>query len=67
MVQINPDGTVPPKGTGAASDKAFEAPSENSMIVQAARDRIALMTAQDIPEGGQAHEISNDLRYRGGY
>jgi hypothetical protein len=68
-VQINPDGTVPPKGTGRTSDKAFEAPAENSMITQAARDRIRLMAAQDdeMAHGGQAHEIGQDLRYRGSY
>lgn len=67
LVQINPDGSVPPKGTGAMSDKAFEIPSENAMIVQAARDRIALQAAQDERKSGEAYEIRNDLRYRGGY
>lgn len=68
-VQINPDGTVPPKGTGATSDKAFEGAGENSMVAQAARDRIRLMALQDDEkaETGQAHEIRNDLGYRGGY
>jgi len=69
VVQINPDGTVPPKGTGGTSDKAFEAGSENAMIAQTARDRIKLMAAQDDEkaETGQAYEIRNDLNYRGGY
>lgn len=66
LVQVNPDGSVPPKGTGAVSDKAFEPMGENSMVAQQARDRIALMAARD-ERHGEAYEITNDLRYRGSY
>lgn len=67
FVQINPNGTVPPKGSGATGPKAFEAANPHTEASVRARDRIRLLAAQDEMDTGQAHEIASDLRYRGGY
>jgi len=67
FIQVNPNGTVPPKGSGAVGPKAFDAPNVNSDASVRARDRIRLLAAQDEMNGGQAAEIAGDLGYRGGY
>jgi len=67
--QVNPDGTIPPKGTGGMSDKRYDQVSPHSGLAQAARDNLALLAAQDDEKAktGRAHEILNDLNYRGSY
>jgi hypothetical protein len=67
MVQVNPDGTVPPRGSGAVGPKAFEALNVHSEAARRARDRIALAAAQDERNAGAAHEIAGDINYRGTY
>ena len=61
-VQINPDGTIPPKGSGAAGPKAFELVNVHSAAAQRARDSLAYLAASDERGGdAQAHEILRDL------
>ncbi len=67
FIQVSPDGTVPPKGSGAVGPKAFEQQSTHSELAVRARDNLRLLAAQDEGDAGRTNEIGNDLRYRGGY
>jgi hypothetical protein len=62
-IQVNPDGTVPPKGSGAQGPKAFDSPSPHSMMAQKARDNLRLLAARDERKDGEAYEIGRDLGY----
>lgn len=67
FVQVSPDGTVPPKGSGAIGPKAFEQANPHSDLAGRARDNLRFLAAADEGGAGKTHEIGNDLRYRGGY
>ena len=57
-IQINPDGTVPPKNTLMSQPKEYALPSENSEAAQRARDAMARMAELDVHErGGEAYQI----------
>jgi hypothetical protein len=64
-IQVNPDGTVPPKGTGASSPKNYELPGVHTNVAQQARDQLRLMAASDERGGNsqEATEIARDLGY----
>jgi hypothetical protein len=61
-VQVNPDGTVPPKGSGSTGPKAFESESVHSALAQRARDNLRYLAAKD-ERKGEAYEIGRDLGY----
>ena|ERR1700756_3129365 len=63
MVQVNPDGSIPPKGSGGEGPKAFEMVRESSMVAQRARDSLAYLAAADERGGNsqEAREILHDL------
>jgi len=58
-VQVNADGTIPPKGSGATGPKAFDMPRESSLVAQRARDNLAYLAAQD--ERGSDTEASEAI------
>lgn len=60
-VQVNPDGSIPPKGSGGEGPKAFSSPRTSSMVAQRARDNLAFLAAQDEGRQGAANEILRDL------
>jgi hypothetical protein len=62
-VQVNPDGTIPPKGSGGTGPKAFDMPGMHSGVAQAARDRLAYLAAADERGGDsqEAKEIGKDI------
>jgi len=62
-VQINPDGSIPPKGTGGSGPKSFSMPGATTMAAQRARDNLAMLAAQDEGNAGLAAEIAHDTRY----
>ncbi|SRR6266568_3007238 len=66
QVQVNPDGSIPPKGSGATGPKAFESTPEWKDVAQVARDQLRLAATRD-ERRGEAYEIKRDLDYRGGY
>lgn len=66
FVQLNPDGTVPPKGSGAQGPKAFDSPGVHTGVAQQARDTLRYLAASD-ERSGEATEIRRDLDYRGTY
>jgi hypothetical protein len=65
MVQVNPDGSIPPKGSGAEGPKAFETVRESSMAAQRARDNLAYLAAQDV-RGADTDASEAILRDLGG-
>jgi hypothetical protein len=62
-VQTNPDGTVPPKGTGGTGPKSFSMPNVHSRVAQQARDNLKYLAAADErgSNSAEAHEILRDL------
>jgi hypothetical protein len=61
-VQVNPDGTIPPKGSGGSGPKAFGLPSVHSTQAQRARDELAYLAASDEREtNAEAQEILRDI------
>jgi hypothetical protein len=66
MRQENPDGTIPPKGSGGSGPKAFDLPNVNSAVAQRARDNLKYLAAQD-ERGGDSKEATEILRDLGGH
>jgi hypothetical protein len=64
FIQINPDGSIPPKGISTAQPKSFEEPGVNTTMAQRARDHMAFLAAQDEGDEGRTHEIGHDLGFR---
>ena len=56
-VQVNQDGTIPPKGSGATGPKAFEMVGPHTKAAQQARDQLAYLAARDVRDTGEATEI----------
>ena len=56
-VQINADGTIPPKGSGATGPKAFDTVGPHTGAAQRARDQLAYLAANDERKAGEAYEI----------
>jgi hypothetical protein len=65
-VQTNPDGTVPPKGTGGTGPKSFAMPGVHSGVAQRARDNLKYLAAQD-ERGSNSAEATEILRDLGGH
>jgi len=60
-IQVNADGTIPPKGSGATGPKAFESVPGSSRVAQQARDRLAYLAAAD-EHGGESREATEIAR-----
>jgi hypothetical protein len=64
-IQINPDGSIPPKDVGRGQPKNYLDISPHTGAAQRARDNLAYMAAMDEhPDGQETHEIGKDLGYR---
>jgi hypothetical protein len=61
-VQVNRDGTIPPKGSGNDGPKAFAMPGIHSSAAQRARDQLAALAMADErgPEG-ETKELFRDV------
>jgi hypothetical protein len=62
-VQVNSDGSIPPKGSGATGPKAFELVGQHTRAAQNARDQLRYLAAADevSGDGSEASEIARDL------
>jgi hypothetical protein len=63
-IQINPDGTIPPKNVSRGQPKNYLEVSPHSGAAQQARDSLAYMAAKDeMGDGREAYEIGKDIGY----